>query len=224
MPRRHSGVEGEENPLNLAPFMNMVIILIPLLLTSIIFLKIGVINITAPELASGPKTEQKEKDEEKPLNLTVAVSKKGFRIAAKDATLSPVDGCPEDGPTICLKDDSVKLKEKFQQATELMRKGDADEGAKQMDKALSHYDWRRLYNKLSKIKSKHPDEKVINLTADPDIPYAAIVRVMDTARYKLTEDAYDSTQEFTKAQYKKSKTEGTRYEALFNQPVINVVK
>ena len=49
MARRSKRIEQENQELNLAPIMNMVIILIPLLLLSVVFLKVGVINITAPK-------------------------------------------------------------------------------------------------------------------------------------------------------------------------------
>lgn len=50
---RSKRMAEEEQDLNLAPIMNMVVILIPLLLLSVVFVKVAVINITAPKLSVG---------------------------------------------------------------------------------------------------------------------------------------------------------------------------
>lgn len=74
-----------ENGLNLAPILNLVMILIPLLLISIEFEQLGVINVSSPGFVK-PITEVAPP----PLNLTVAITHTGFQIAARGETLDPV--------------------------------------------------------------------------------------------------------------------------------------
>ncbi len=218
--RRDVGSDGTDE-LNLAPFMNMVVILIPMLLLSVVFIKIGVINITAPKLSVGPPSEEQPEKEEEPLNLTIAINEKGFRIAAKAATLPEMEGCPRPGPTICLENQDVDVTSKFDAARKAFANGNAEAGGKALDEGLSAYNFRELYNRLAKIKKEYPEETIVNLSADSDIPYAVLVRVMDVARYKLEKDSYSETSAFWEAEYARK---GENYTELFNDPVLSVVQ
>lgn len=209
-----------EQDLDLAPIMNMVVILIPLLLLSIVFLKVGVINITAPKLSMGPPSDTPPPEEE-PLNLTVAVNAKGFRLAATGAVLPEMAGCPVPGPTICLEEQNVDVAAKFTKTRNDMAAGNRPQAEAELDAALSAYNWKELYNQLVRIKNQYKDETIINISADPDVPYAAIVRVMDVARFKLDKDSYSKTSEFWSAQYAKG---GKGYEELFPDPVLSVAQ
>lgn len=209
-----------ETDLNLAPIMNMVVILIPLLLLSVVFLKVGVINITAPKLSMGPPSDTPPPDEP-PLNLTVAVSDKGFRIAATGAVLEEMAGCPVPGPTVCLEDQSVDVAAEIDRARQSFAGGDVNAGEAALDKAMKAYNWKELYNQLARIKNQYKDETIVNISADPDIPYAFIVRVMDVARYKLEKDSYSKESEFWSAQYAKG---ATTYEELFPDPVLSLAQ
>lgn len=209
-----------EQELNLAPIMNMVVILIPLLLLSVVFLKVGVINITAPKLSMGPPSDTPPPEEE-PLNLTVAVSAKGFRLAATGAVLPEKPGCPVPGPTVCLEDQSVDVAAKYDKARKLMSGGNVQGGESELSSAMAAYNWKELYNQLARIKGQYKDETIINISADPDVPYAVIVRVMDVARFKLEKDSYSKSSDFWSAQYKK---EGQGFAELFPDPVLSVAQ
>lgn len=224
--RGDDDLEPEE--LNLVPFMNMVVVIIPLLLLSVVFLKAGVINITSPKLSVGPPSEKKPEKKKKPLNLTVAIDSKGFRIGATGAILPPEQGCPEDGPTLCLSDDSMDssaIKKKVKQAREAFENESDTSAIKLLQEASSAYDWMGLYNKLSEIKKKYPDETVVKISANPDIPYAFVVRAMDVVRYKLPEESYDSREQFWAAEPSSTVEEGKkRYEPLFSDPILAIAK
>lgn len=222
MARNRRGSVDETPDLNLAPIMNMVVILIPLLLLSIVFLKVGVININAPKLSIGPPSEEPPPDDKEPLNLTVAVSAKGFRIGATGAILPEKPGCPVPGPTICLDKQDRQVSAILADARQKLLAGDSQSGEAEMNKAMGAYNWRGLYGELMRIKTQYPDETLINITADPDIPYSLIVRVMDVARYKLEKDSYDKASAFWSAPYKKKGAGGN--ELLFPDPVLAVVQ
>lgn len=221
MARDRKNDTSVEQDLNLAPIMNMVVILIPLLLLSIVFLQVGVINITAPKLSMGPPSDTPPPDEEPPLNLTVAINAKGFRIGATGAVLPEMAGCPVPGPTICLENQSVDVGAKYTKARSDLAAGNVGQGEAELAAALGAYNWKELYNQLVRIKTQYKDETIINISADPDVPYAAIVRVMDVARFKLDKEAYSKSSEFWSAQYAKG---GTGYEELFPDPVLSVAQ
>jgi biopolymer transport protein ExbD len=221
MARQPRDEEKVSTDLDLAPFMNMVVILIPLLLLSVVFIKIGVINITAPKLSMGPPSEEKPDPDEKPLNLTVAISSKGFHLGAQDASQPEMAGCPKPGPTICLEKQDVDVSAKFKAARSAFQNGNTEVGTKALQDAVDAYNFRELYNMLAKVKGNFPDETVVKLSGDPDVPYAVLVRVMDVARYKLDKDSYNKTSAFWKADYKKK---GTNYTELFNDPVLTIAQ
>lgn len=222
MARSKRGQEGFGD-LDLAPIMNMVVILIPLLLLSIVFLEIGVINITAPKLAMGPPSDKPPEDDKPALNLTVAVSAKGFQLAATGAVLPEMAGCPVPGPTICLEKQDVDPPAKFANARRQMAGGDMKAGEMELEAGIAAYNWRELYNQLSSIKSRYQDETIVNISADPDIPYAAIVRVMDTARFKLDKDSFGNASEFWAARNKPG-TGDSQYEELFPDPILSLAQ
>lgn len=220
---RSSRMEEEEQDLNLAPIMNMVIILIPLLLLSVVFIEVSVINITAPKLAVGAPSEAPP-PEDKPLNLTVAIGAKGFMISAEGGNLPPVPGCPQEGPTLCLRPDkNIDVNAKFTEAREAMaqKRASMNEGEKVIKEALTAYNWMELYGQLVKIKKKFPKETIVNLSADPNIPFGAIVRLMDVARYQLDEESYADRGKFWEAAPLK---DGKGYKGLFGDPVLSLVK
>ncbi len=201
--------------------MNMVVILIPMLLLSVVFIKIGVINITAPKLSMGPPSDQQPEKDKEPLNLTIAISAKGFRIGAKAAILPAESGCPSDGPTICLEKKDVDVAAKFSESRQDYAKGRRSAGQKALDEGVGAFNYRELYNKLVEIKDKYPDETIVNLSADPDVPYSVLVRVMDTARYRLEKDSYSQDSAFLSA---KAKSKGSKYVELFSDPVLSVAQ
>lgn len=208
--------------LDLLAFMNMVVILIPMLLLSVVFIQVGVINITAPQLSVGkPSDTPPEPDEEEPLNLTIAINAKGFRIAAKSAQLPEMDGCPKPGPTICLGEQETDVAAKFQAARTAFAQGKPEAGQKALGEGVAAYNFRELYNTLVKVKKEYPDETVVNLTADAGIPYVVLVQVMDAVRYVREKDSYDNSSDFFAAQ---AKVKGTAPVDLFSDPVLSVVQ
>jgi biopolymer transport protein ExbD len=208
--------------LDLLAFMNMVVILIPMLLLSVVFIQVGVINITAPQLSVGPPSDTPPKpDDEEPLNLTVAVNAKGFRIAAKSAQLPEMEGCPKPGPTICLAKQEVDVAAKFQAARAAFAKGNPEAGQKALGEGVAAYNFVELYNTLVKVKKQYPEETIVNLTADAGIPYVVLVQVMDAVRYVRAEDSYDDSASFFAAE---AKVKGNAPVDLFSDPVLSVVQ
>lgn len=222
---RKEEVSKEIPELNLGPIMNMVVILIPLLLLSVVFTEVGVINITAPKMAMGPSTEAPPENQEEPVNLTVSIDEMGLRIIAKNQQIPPVAGCPtgEGAVTVCLQDQTANVTQAFADAVANLKGDDVQKktGTEEMKKTVNLYNWRELYNQLSILKDKYPDETVINVSAVPTMPYSAIVRLMDVSRYKLEKKSYEDDVSFWQANYAK---DGESYAGLFPDPVLNLAK
>ncbi len=230
---RHKKSLPADQDLNLAPIMNLVMILIPLLLISIEFEKMGVINVSAPRINVGPVEEQDQPDEP-PLNLTIGISSSGFTIAATGAKLMPMEGCPDVGATICV-DKSADVTTFMGEVKSLRQQFDAtrnnafmEQSNEKLNAVEEAFDYRRLYNKLVDIKKKYPDETVVNLGADPDIPFEILVRTMDTVRFKRDSESdsgeFASNEKFANARFEESTTGNDKYSLLFNDVVLAVIQ
>lgn len=61
--------------------------------------------------------------------------------------------------------------------------GDAGGAVRTLPLAAGGYDLAALGALLAEIKERKPDEERVALLLEPDIPYDALIQVMDTARY-----------------------------------------
>ena len=138
---------------NMTPMMNLMVVLIPLLLTSAEFVRLGVIELNLPPAASGPagqglantpvETFQK-------LDLSVTITDRGFFISSALAVLRDQSG----QPTIPLQNGQYAFAE------------------------LSE----KLYEIKQKAQDKFPDTEQIILLAEPAVDYQTVVSTMDAAR------------------------------------------
>ena len=116
-PSKRSSQELEEVKLDLTPVMNLMVVLIPLLLTSATYVKIGVIDLNLPP-AVGTTVSQLEapKESEKKLDLAVTITEEGFYISS---SLEIVKSEDNGGPSIGLARDGshnfILLSEKLYQ-------------------------------------------------------------------------------------------------------------
>jgi biopolymer transport protein ExbD len=215
---KHRRKPEQRAQLDLASFMNVVVILIPMLLLSVIFISVGVLNVSTNLTASEPSQDP---DETEPLNLTVGLAHDGFEIMTNKKQLAPVQGCPDDGPTICLSDASFDVTRAFVDSKRLYEEGRSKAAQKALDEAMHAYDFRRLYNELSAIKKDHPDETKLIVTGDPDMPYAILIRAMDVARFQLDQHSYRERSQFWAAN---EKVVAGKNRALFSDPVMAVAQ
>ena len=139
--------------INMFPMMNLMVVLVPLLLSTATAIKIGMIELNLPQASGGPISDVAVPKETTPnLDLTVTIVEAGFILSSSRAVLDGMDG---DGPTIPLLPDGSF---DFQQLHEL------------------------LVEIKTKIQSSEYDTRRIILQAEPDINYQTIIQTMDAAR------------------------------------------
>lgn len=181
---RRTTQEPIEPELNLAPIMNMVMILIPLLLVMVEFEEFAMSPVEASSSGQSASTSTDDSDDVQPPRLLISISDDGFRIADFFASpdfaefsqpLARCEGGDEgDGasgaPTVCL------------EPGETAEPGD-----------YSGLDYAGLYNRMLEIRMHEPwkeayskpENGVILITAESDVPAAVLVRTMDLGRYFL---------------------------------------
>jgi biopolymer transport protein ExbD len=200
---------------DLIPFMNLLAILIPALLISTEYIKIATIGVASPRI--GPKSEVVENTDEKPpLNLNIVASSLGFYIASQNTVLPGMEE-GKVGPTIEKVQVEVYRANVKGRTKEVSRvwtyKGkkyiygskmltpeeytehlnnlkDANGGTLQSSQEMD-YDYPALHDKLIEIKKAVTDVKgndQVIVSADPDVQFTSIIRIMDAARYYATDD------------------------------------
>lgn len=84
---------------NMTPIMNLMVVLIPLLLSSAQLIKIGVLELNLPPAKQTETTEENQSSEESPkLELAITITDNGFYISSATAILKS-----DDGPSVPLK-------------------------------------------------------------------------------------------------------------------------
>jgi len=89
------------------------------------------------------------------------------------------------------------------------------------DDGAGEYDFPRLYTQLRKIKTAWPEEKTVNITGNPKIPWHVVARTIDASRLKLTEAKYDSMKSYAAAEVLVDKKTGEP-QVMFDQVVFAV--
>ena len=186
MPRRKNKFVEQADELNLVPIMNLVLCLIPVVLFGTQLVKIGITNISAPKL--GPPPQNQTPPEVKPLGLTIAIASDGFRLKATGvdnlaAHLAEAN-CLSGGGTAAPANASGGVLIPKVQQNRLVR--DQNTGT-DSEQTIQGYDYPRLYLCLEYLRGRHPEEKLLSLTAEPDMPFKYLIRTMDTVRYKLAD-------------------------------------
>ena len=195
--RKHGSVDYGSP--NLIPIMSVFVILIPLLIYTFTFFEIKITKVAAPRIGSG-KAKSNVDNTEKPLNLTVIISKKGFMVKM---------------------DPSLAEKENKKSTHKIpMRDFVSINGEKYAD-----YDFPTLYAYLADVKKTFPKEENVNIGAAgneiKDIKWDTISRTIDCVRMKLEQDKYEGLKEWATAKIAQDKNKVP--EILFKNIVFVVV-
>ncbi len=139
---------------NITPMMNLMVVLIPLLLTSAEFVKLGVIELNLPPAAVGPDGQllaELPQESIKKLDLTVTITDRGFFISSSMAVLG---GEIAGEPTIPI------------------------EGSMYNYTALS----AQLHEIKQRAMNRFPDTNQIIIMAEPNVDYQTVISTMDASR------------------------------------------
>lgn len=172
--------EHEGGELNLVPYLDIITnTVIFLLATTASVVALANINVAAPryETPGAASTTAPNKQPEEKLNLTVAVSYKGFIVGGAGGVMKGPDG---DLPTIKC---TAALRNERCPAFLGTRLNSRNESEPIW---VDKYDYKGLIKLLKQVKEKYPGERQVILSADRSVPYQVVIRVMDTLRGKPT--------------------------------------
>lgn len=173
--------EHEGGELNLVPYLDILVnTIIFLLATTASALALANINVNAPRYESsevvGGDPEPEPEDQPK-LNLTVAISVRGYVVAGRGGVITDASG--DNVSVKCM----APLAQGRCPAYMASRIVDDETQEFWVDK----YNYQALAKMMKEAKSKYPYERQVILTADRSIPYKVVVDTMDTLRGVATE-------------------------------------
>jgi biopolymer transport protein ExbD len=156
--RRHR----EDAELNITAFMNLMIVLVPVLLMTMVFSQITVLGLTLPDAATSPDTPEENK------HLELVVRKDELQVFyPRGFLLKRVGKVP------------VELDEKAR--AKLMQEDPTVDPDTLMD-----YDYALLTQVLQEIKRLLKDKEIekrdITILSEQDTDYQTIIRLMDASR------------------------------------------
>jgi biopolymer transport protein ExbD len=183
--RRHFHEANEE--INLIPMMNLISLLIPCLLISMVFVEIATINVSAPAIGSDAAAEPPEdKPDKPPLNLTITITDKGYTLAGSGGVIGPSAEQAADAsqPTIPLTQKTVSCGRFIGTWAPPRERNRASAKCESADDTRSFfvYDRDALGKKLVEIKDAYPDEIRVTIAAESSVEFEAITDVMDASR------------------------------------------
>jgi biopolymer transport protein ExbD len=153
--------------------MNLMVCLIPLLLSCAEFVKMGTIEINLPtDSGGGGGGSSASIEKAKKLDLKVLITEAGFTI---QSNLRGIEKVPVDNATVPVKPGSYDLNV--------------------MGSYKEHFPFEELNAKLIALKKEiagqgYTDETNVQITAGNNIPYQVLVRTMDKVKVK-----YDKNRE-----------------------------
>ncbi len=162
--------------LNLAPFMSILIILIPLLIFAFQFYEITVQSVAAPKLGPVKKQKEQTEDDKPPLNLTVLIGEEGF-VIKQQAQIAEAD-------------EPTRIPKRRFTLTHVIP---TENGERTTTEDVIEYDFPKLYSTIAQKKKDYPEEDTVNIGADFSIPWRTIARTIDCVRVRLASDKAGKT-------------------------------
>lgn len=173
--------EEVEITLDIRPVMNLMVVLIPLLIASAEWVKLGSIELNVPPsktpgLGDSDENQAEEREKEKKLGLSLAITDQGITIASPGAILS--DGETEEGPTVPVNADGShnfdKMKEKLIEIKKLIKeKGFKDEN-RAVITAAANVEYQVIVEVMDNLQTYENENKDI-LLLFPEINFSKII-------------------------------------------------
>jgi hypothetical protein len=127
--------------------------------------------------APGPATE-------------LVISPAGFEVRIDDRSLDSVDGCPDDGPTVCLNANTEAVRRHLDKHTTLFRNPDQhDRARRRLTQIRRHFSTEALDRALQRAHQTADGDRAttLQIVADSRIPLTVLTDVISQASFETTE-------------------------------------
>jgi biopolymer transport protein ExbD len=172
---------------NITPMMNLMVVLIPLLLASAEYVRLGIIELNLRPAAMGDEVLSsdyvKAKRFEKKLDLAVTITDRGFYISSQFAVLS---GTRTGEPSIPnIRDEKDSLVHDYALLSEKLYEI-KNKVASEINRLRNSSPYNRYPDLL------YPDSTAIIIAAESNIAYQTVVSTMDAVHLYRRENTFSS--------------------------------
>lgn len=189
--------EEEPADTDVTPMLNLMVLLIPFLLTQSEFTKIGAIEMKLPEASQGAGGGAGGEDQQQvaKLDLGIVITSKGFNIFSyfkTDSATTQSAGTATQLPDIGLKNNEYDFEELNKRLSEIKKKVLVEIVRPYKPSVSTNSSLAELYSSFSKLPpagiSNFADNDAVKIVAEEKITYKTVVAVMDAARGAHTDD------------------------------------
>jgi biopolymer transport protein ExbD len=187
--------EEEPADTDVTPMLNLMVLLIPFLLTQSEFTKIGAIEMKLPESSQGAGAGSGGMDQQQAakLDLGIVITAKGFNLFSyfKTDTASAAGAAASLAPDIPLKNDDYDYEELNRKLADIKKKVLVTVLREYKPSLSEKLPLAELYSSFSKLPpgslTNFVDHDAVKIVAEEKIKYKTVVAVMDAARGTRTD-------------------------------------
>ncbi|MBD3225986.1 MAG: hypothetical protein GF313_14760 [Caldithrix sp.] len=178
-PSMRSKNEPLDIELDIRPVMNLMVVLIPLLIASAEWVKLGIIEINVPPAknvsAGGGQGEQNDEEKDLRLGLKIAIANDGISIANAQTILG---GEEEEGPTVPMTEDEsydyAKLKGKLIEIKEAIKGKGFKDANRAVITASKNIEYQVIIDVMDNIQTYEKDDQILPLF--PEVNFGSIIQ------------------------------------------------
>ncbi|MFB6351241.1 MAG: hypothetical protein ABEN55_08570, partial [Bradymonadaceae bacterium] len=131
------------------------------------------------------------------LGLSVTVTLEGFQVRTQEGTVDSIEGCPDDGPTVCLRDNSPAIEQRLTRYDKVDARDDNAAAREAASAVAGAFPYHRLYRVLIDLHERHVDEgnyrTPVRLSVDEKLPFEVLAKTIATAaRRRWNVEGYES--------------------------------
>lgn len=177
MRRARFQLNDESNfEINLAPMLDIIVSIVPMLLLSVVFFKVTVIDTKVPQPTSKPVAEEKKKDRDVTLKLAISHSK-GMDLSivenGKENRVS-VSKTMDEGSYGALKAEILRLKQKYPEVFQIELNPEEDVSYSEIVKVMDRVRSRSAQDPKISFMDKETGKAVETDLLFPDIVFANV--------------------------------------------------
>lgn len=141
----------------------------------------------------------------------------GIDVFEHGSRVAPVEGCADDGPTICLADGADDAAQIWASVRKAWADQDVDRAYALTGEALAAYRFFELYNVLMRLHRQAPGREALEISASPGLPAVMLTHTIAVALYEREQGPFDTVEAFRQA---RPVRDYRRYETMFSDPVL----
>jgi biopolymer transport protein ExbB/TolQ/biopolymer transport protein ExbD len=186
---RNRDVEEEAADTDVTPMLNLMVMLIPFLLTSSEFVKIGAIELKLPEVSGSGGGGSSELQNQK-LDVGIVITSKGFNVISYFST--ETEKKTTDTPDVPLVNGEYNFVELNAKLADIKRNALLELLKAEVGSVPENANLYQLFYAFTKrglsASAIFPDHESVKIVAEEKITYNTVVAVMDAARGTRTPD------------------------------------